>query len=194
MTDIPIESEVRTLLQRFQDGYTRRDVGRIDAFMDLFAADQALEVIGTNAIETSSQEWCRGVAATRALIAADWESWGDLVLDVGAARIQERGDFAWLSATGTVAQKLPLDHAYAGMGQFLQRFMASRESPDIDVEQELMTIILGAASALSDRRRGEDHLWPIRFTATLVRQDEGWRFAQIHFSYPTVHLPQVRFR
>ena len=47
--------QVRATLQRFQDGYTLRDVSRIDEFMTLFADDA--EVIGTNGIRPGVSEW-----------------------------------------------------------------------------------------------------------------------------------------
>ncbi len=40
------EQEIRELLERFQDGYTKRDLSQVDAFLDLFTSD--IEVIGTN--------------------------------------------------------------------------------------------------------------------------------------------------
>jgi hypothetical protein len=186
------DAAVRAVLRRFQEGYSRRESQDLDEFMKLFVLEETLEIIGTSAIDPFHEEWCRGVAATRALIAADWESWGDLALDVAAASIHSRGDAAWLATTGTVSQKISLEHSYAGMGQFLQRFMDRRNDSQTDIEGELLTIIMGAASVLSDRRQGEDHVWPLRFSATLVREGEDWKFHQIHFSYPTVHLPQVR--
>ncbi len=187
-------SEVRTVLQMFQDGYTKREIKDLDEFMELFVQNDQLEIVGTSAIAPSNEEWCKGVSATRSLIAADWESWGDLALDVAAARIQVNGEVAYLATSGTVAQKIPLEHSYVGMRMFLQNFIERSKDTDIDVEGELLTVILGAASALSERRQGEDHVWPIRFTATLIRQQEHWKFHQLHFSYPTIHLPQVRFR
>jgi hypothetical protein len=36
-TDNP-QADVRTMLQRFQDGYTKRDISKLDDFIDLFAA------------------------------------------------------------------------------------------------------------------------------------------------------------
>ena len=49
------EAEIRTLLQQFQDGYTRRDRRQLDAFMALFTAEA--EVIGINGIEPGLEEW-----------------------------------------------------------------------------------------------------------------------------------------
>lgn len=183
-------TSVRTVLQAFQEGYSKRDGKAIDAFLNLFVTDEGQEVIGTSAVSTANEEWCKGQSATRALVAADWESWGDLVLDVEAASIHVNGDVAWLSTTGTVSQTIPLEHTYEGMAHFLQRFRKGR--PEAEIEEDLLNVILGAASALSAKLKGESYVWPLRFTAVLVKQKELWKFHQIHFSYPTIHLPQVR--
>lgn len=37
--------EVRATLQRFQDGYTARDVTKLDEFMTLFAPDEDVESV-----------------------------------------------------------------------------------------------------------------------------------------------------
>ena len=58
-------------LQQFQDGYTRRDVQTLDAFMELFIAGDELEVIGTSASSTTNDEWSRGRDAVQALVKAD---------------------------------------------------------------------------------------------------------------------------
>ncbi len=78
------------------------------------------------------------------------------------------------------------------MVAFLQGFIQRKDKNEVDTEGELLNVILGAVSALANRRRGEQYMWPIRFTATLIRDQGQWKFHQIHFSYPTVHLPQVR--
>ncbi len=182
--------EVRNVLHAFQTGYSKRDVKAVDTFLHLFVADEEAEVIGTSAVSTANEEWCLGQSAIRALIMADWEGWGDLALDVDAARIHVLGDVAWLSTMSTVSQTIPLEHTYEGMAHFLQRFKQGR--PEAEIEEDLLNVILGAASALSAKRKGESYVWPLRFTATLVRQKEEWKFYQIHFSYPTIHLPQVR--
>jgi len=184
--------EVRKTLQAFQDGYSQRNAQHLDAFMQLFVSDDRLEVIGTSAVSPSNEEWCKGRQPTRALVAGDWDGWGNLKLDIASATIHVQGDVAWLATSGTVSQTLTLEHSYQGMGSFLQGFMERKDAKDTDLEGELLTVILGAASALNDQRQGEDHIWPIRFTATLIRDQGNWRFSQIHFSYPTVHLPQVR--
>ena len=87
-------SEVRALLSRFQEGYSRRDQTYLDQFMELFVADDELEVIGTNAVDLKGKEWCRGREAVRNLVSSDWQYWGDVAVDVEGAHIHVRGETA----------------------------------------------------------------------------------------------------
>ena len=43
--------QVRTILQKFQDGYTTRDKSKLDEFMELFAPTDEIELIGVGASE-----------------------------------------------------------------------------------------------------------------------------------------------
>lgn len=74
------QQEIRSLLQTFQDGYIHRDVSQLEAFMELFTPDA--EVIGTNGIKPGLDEWYTSRASARELVQGDWESWGDLRLDL----------------------------------------------------------------------------------------------------------------
>jgi hypothetical protein len=124
------------------------------------------------------------------LIDADWQFWGDLALDVPGAHIHVHTSVAWLATTGTVTQTIPLAQTYGNITAYLTRTIEQRT--EIDLERELLTVILGAATSLANARDGDRYVWPIRFTAVLVQQRSGWHFEQIHFSYPTIHDPDVR--
>jgi hypothetical protein len=189
---IPSETsaaDVRAAFQAFQDGYTQRSSASLDTFMNLFVADASLEVVGTSAIARATDEWCVGPPMTRALIEADWQYWGDLRLDVAGATIHIQGEVAWLATTGTLNQTLPLKQRLSNITSYLQG-ITDRQA-ELDVERELLLVILGSASTLASIRDGEHYVWPLRFTAVLVRQ-QSWQFHQIHFSYPTIHDPDVR--
>ena len=41
--------EIRSVLQRFQDGYSARDVAQLEEYMMLFAPDEDIELIGIGA-------------------------------------------------------------------------------------------------------------------------------------------------
>ena len=189
MSAFPDIEQVRAVLQLFQDGYTRRDVAQLDAFMQLFADDAGLEVIGTNGVKPGIDEWYLDKAGARELVKGDWEGWGDLRLDLDAARIQVHGDVAWLAAPATVSMTIRTDENYQG---YLQRVKDVIDRPGLPAEVKLLDILRGGSNTLYELRRGEQFVWPLRFTAVLVRQADEWRFQQMQFSFPTTRFPDER--
>ncbi len=81
------QDEIRQLLQVFQAGYTRREISQVDSFMELFTTDA--EVIGTNGVQPGLDEWYMDRASARELVEGDWQSWGDLRLDLDAMSVHQ---------------------------------------------------------------------------------------------------------
>jgi hypothetical protein len=98
------QDEIRSLLQAFQDGYTRRDVSQVGPFMELFAADA--EVIGTNSVKPGVDEWYMDRATARELVEGDWQSWGDLRLELDSMSVHSRGDVGWVALSATETQTI----------------------------------------------------------------------------------------
>lgn len=189
MTDqVNMLQQVRMALERFQSYYTRRDPQLLDEFLELLVADE-VEVIGTNGVQRGVDEWYIGKAAARELFLGDWQYWGELSLDVPGARILVKGEVAWLSATGTVRMMIPAEQNYAA---FLERVKQTIEADQPSAEQKLLYILRGGNNTLYELRRGERFTWPLRFTAVLGQEKEGWKFQQMQFSFPTVYFPDVR--
>jgi hypothetical protein len=190
MPPVPSDiDQVRSTLQRFQDGYTQRAVAALAEFMQLFADDAGLEVIGTNGVKPGVDEWYVDKAGARELVKSDWEGWGDLRLDVDAAHIQVRGDVAWLAAPATVSLTIRAEENYQG---YLQRITEVIDQAGLSAEEKLLDILRGGSNTLYELRRGERFVWPLRFMAVLVRQAAGWRFQQVQFSFPTTRFPDER--
>lgn len=179
--------QVRAVLQRFQDGYTQRDVSRLDAFMTLFAA--GAEVIGTNGVRPGEGEWYIDKTGARGLVQGDWETWGDLRLDVAGAHIELRDDVAWLTAPGTVTKMIQATENYAS---YLQHIKEMIDQDGSSAEEKLLDIVRGGTNTLYELRRGEQFVWPFRFTAVLVRHGAEWLFVQMQFSFPTTRFPDER--
>lgn len=181
--------QVRAVLQHFQDGYTQRDAARVDEIMALFTDDA--EVIGTNGMRPSEGEWYIDKAGARGLVAGDWEGWGDVRFDVAGAHIEVRGEVAWLATAATVSTTIHAAESYAG---YLQRIKSMIDDPaGPSAEETLLDIVRGGTNTLYELRRGERFVWPLRFTAVLVRQSNGaWLFAQMQFSFPTTRFPDER--
>lgn len=178
--------KIRALLQAFQDGYTRRDLNQLEQFMALFTPDA--EVIGTNGIQPGVDEWYTSRDSARELVKGDWESWGDLRLDLDSASIRVHGDIAWIAASATVTKTIG-DENYTAYLEFIQNFIQNSPLP---AEQKLLFILRSGTNTVYELRRGEKFVWALRFTAVVVREPSGWKFAQVNFSFPTIFFPDVR--
>ena len=180
------QDEIRSLLQAFQEGYIRRDVTKADAFMELFTADA--EVIGTNGVRPGVDEWHMDRAAARQLVEGDWLYWGDLRLDLDSMSIHSRGDVGWVAASATVTKTIGEEN-YESYLEFVKTFL---DDPNLSAEQKLLHILRGGTNTVYELRRGEKFVWALRFTAVVVHEADGWKFAQMNFSFPTIYFPDVR--
>lgn len=178
--------DIRSLMQAFQEGYTQRDLTQVDAFLQLFTADA--EVIGTNGQRPGVDEWYMNRASARELVHGDWEGWGDLRLDFDSMSIHERGDVGWVAASATVT-KIIGEENYASYLEYVKNYITR---DDLTAEQKLLNILRGGTNTVFELRRGEKFVWVLRFTAVVVREADGWKFAQMNFSFPTIYFPDVR--
>ena len=180
------QDEIRSLFQIFQEGYTRRDLTQVEEFMTLFTEDA--EVIGTNGIAPGVDEWYMDRLSARELVAGDWEGWGDLRLDLDSMSINSRGDVGWVAAAATVT-KIIGEENYASYLEFVKNLVVDTK---LSPEQKLLHILRGGTNTVYELRRGEKFIWALRFTAVVVREVDGWKFAQMNFSFPTIYFPDVR--
>ena len=180
------QDEIRSLLEAFQEGYARRDLTQVDSFMQLFIAEA--EVIGTNGVRPGAGEWYMDRASARELVEGDWEGWGDLRLDLDSTSIHSRGDVGWVAAYATVTQVIGEEN-YASYLEFVKNLI---DDSELSAEQKLLQILRGGTNTVYELRRGEKFVWALRFTAVVVREADGWKFAQMNFSFPTIYFPDVR--
>ena len=179
------QDEIRQLLQVFQEGYIHRDLSQVDRFMELFTPDA--EVIGTNGVKPGVDEWYMDRASARELVAGDWEGWGDLRLDLDSMSVRSHAEVGWVASSATVTKTIGTE-TYDSYLEFIKTFI---DSPDLGAEQKLLHILRGGTNTVYELRRGEKFIWALRFTAVVVREADGWKCAQMNFSFPTVYFPDV---
>ncbi len=150
-------SKVRKVLRAFNAGYAKHDLSALDDFMKLFVADDEPEVVGISGLSPGLGAWRLGREAVRALVKADWDYWGQISLDVENAHIRVLANVAWLSTTATVTTFEDTRESFQGLEE--------------------------AAHSLDRTSTGEERVKPLRMTATLVKQENEWRFQQMHFSF-----------
>lgn len=180
MTDNNL-SAVRCVLQKFQDGYTARDLARLDSFMQLFVQNDSIEMIGIGASKRAAHEWFEGPSRVREIIESDWEYWGDVRLDVEGAKITLHGDVAWLSTTGTIIQTQVFDTAI----QFnLNDMKAILDQEGLSADEKLIEATHYGMRRVRERSKGVGHRWPFTFTAVLMKDGADWRFHTLHWAMP----------
>lgn len=180
------QEEIFSLLKLFQEGYTRRDISELSDFMSLFLPNA--EVIGTNGIKPGINEWYINREEIQNLIKEDWETWGDFQLDIDSVSIQFSENVGWVSASATVSKKIGVEN-YDTYLEFIKNYI---ETSNLSAEQKLLFILRGGTNTIYEIRRGESFVWALRFTAVVVRENNHWKFSQIHFSFPTIYFPDVR--
>lgn len=176
-------AEIRQVLQRFQDGYTARDISKLDEFMELFLPGDDIELIGIGASARNEHEWFQGLDRIREIVESDWEYWGDVRLEVGGAKITVWGDVAWLSTVGAILQT---DHIHTDevTGFSLKQMKELLENENLSPATRLMEATHFGMRRLHEREKKAGHRWPFTFTAVLVKQESQWRFHTIHWAMP----------
>lgn len=174
-------SAVRSTLQKFQDGYTSRDVTRLDEFMQLFVPGEAIEMIGTGASKRAANEWREGFTPVREFVESDWKYWGDVRLDVVGARITVHGDVAWISTSGTVTQTQAFDTV---IEYHLQDMKAFFDRDDLSPDEKLVEATHYGMRRLRECVRGIGHISPLTFTAVLIRMGAEWCIHTQHWARP----------
>ena len=175
------QEQVRTVLQRFQEGYQKRDSKNLDEFMNLFSTQEDVELIGIGAFERGGNEWFMGRKAIAEIITLDWKFWGDVILDVAGAKINVLGDTAWLSSTGTLAQRDNFDQVMPFYLNSMQKIM---DDAGKDLETRMMEVTHYGLRRMRERQKGAGFGWPFVLTAVLVKEDGEWRFHMLHWAMP----------
>jgi len=173
--------QVRELLQNFQEGYTVRDISKLDEFMELFAPTDEIELIGVGASERGGREWFNGRTAIREIIEGDWTYWGAVEIDVEGAKITVSGKTAWFSTTGTLTSGDEYEKAFPFYLEQMRDLLMD-EAKSLD--DRLMDATHFGVNRLRDRMRGVGAKWPFVITATLVKTVGKWGFHTIHWSFP----------
>lgn len=172
--------EVRGILQKFQDGYTHRDLTQLDEFLQLFEPSAEVEMIGIGASKRGGYEWFEGIDSIREIIESDWKYWGEVNIDVNGAKIRFHNDVAWLSTTCTLAktdftESIPF---------FLDMVKEKLEDESKSPSERLNDIALFSTNRLSDMQRKIGHVWPQVITMVLVKHEKNWQIVELHWSIP----------
>lgn len=177
-------NEVKKVLDKFQKGYIARDISQLDSFVsEMFSKEQDVVVIGTDDFEIFD-----GNDGARKLVEWDWKYWGDFRLDLKNAKIVASNESASVFAEGTVTQVVNERDYYELAEKEIKKIYDSEK----DVKDRFIKTCKYSNMIMAEISRGDHHIWPIRFSAGLVKENDKWCFVHMHFSHPTVVYPSGR--
>jgi len=178
--------EILKVVMKFQEGYISRNADNLDEFMDIFTND--VEIIGTSGSYPGKDEWYLDKVGARELVQGDWEDWGDLRIKIDEIRIHESSNVGWLSLPATVTKCIGEEN-YQSYLEYAKDYL---ETSGISAKQKLLNILRGGTNTVFELNRGEKFVWPIRITAVIIKEESGWKFTQMCFSFSTIYFPDVR--
>jgi hypothetical protein len=175
--------EIKHVMQCFQDGYSLRDVNKLDEFMKLFFPGEDIELIGIGASVRNGYEWFQGFDRIREIIESDWKYWGDVRLDVEGFKITVKDEIAWLSTVGEILQT---DHIHTDEVTVttLEQMKELLEDVELSPRDRIVEAAHFSVRRWREREKPAGYPWPFVFTAVLVKHESAWCFHTIHWSMP----------
>ncbi|MHA2037058.1 MAG: nuclear transport factor 2 family protein [Promethearchaeota archaeon] len=170
------EKKIKQLLQKLQEGYTRRDADYIDKFMEIYSKKDSSLIIGTN-----QGEIFRGFERAKELFLGDWRGWGDVEYDLEASDIFISGESANVFMNGTVKLKLTTEYLNQTILEMTKKILEDKEKTD---KAKIMDIMTYTALSVIEQSKGEIFDAPLRVTLFLTKEDANWVIYHMHFSFP----------
>ena len=139
-----IRAEILKQLEVFQQGYTDRDTGILESYMEQLFSKENILILGTMPGEIYS-----GYEEAADLVSSDWLLWGDVTMLVESANISASDSVAWFSMIGHVVFDLTsmLDLPLRVSGLMVQedlgwKFQQVQFQFDLNIQWVLYVIIL----------------------------------------------------
>ena len=92
-----IRLEIIQQLNKFQDGYAKRDTSQVNLFMEELFSKNNILILGTMPFEN-----CSNYNKATRLVFADFNRWGDCTFLINNSNISYSGNVAWFSTIGYV--------------------------------------------------------------------------------------------
>ncbi len=187
-----LRNEVLEILERFQEGYTKRDISVVDSYMgELFNKDDVI-IIGT-----SIGEWCLDYDDSKELVQSDWEYWGDVSINADSAIVSDCGDCVWVTVEADIKYQFGTDEAkYDRFIDFVKSYFDDNNANSRFSDQyKIAHINWVLTQVFWNRKDGErTYLWPLRISAVLRRFKGRLLFTEMQFCLPPANeiYPDVR--
>lgn len=183
-------NEIVEILTKLQKGYDEKIPENANVLLsEIFSSRQDLLTLGTGTAEV-----CIGRDEVTELIRGDWDGgWGDFTIDIGGAKIDADSEVAWFYAKCTVKYSFE-DADDKGYNRYIDWVKEIAENQTVTPKQRISFINWALGIHYHQRKPGKrEYLWPSEISGMLVKENDMWKIATLHFAVAKSNYPDERF-
>lgn len=182
------EIKIINTIKKLQEGYSNKNVKILDEFVEeIFTGKPDMTILGT-----STNEFFRGPEGIKTLLKDDWESWGDLNLNIDSLKYQLINNLSFFYINGTV--KYTFEHTKSRDERYLEYVKGIINDEKIPKSQRI-SFANWVLTLNFHRHEGNprDYYWPISLCGIMEKVNEKWKFSNLMFSISPSNYPDERF-
>lgn len=177
--------EVKKVLEDFQELYKNKDISKVDNYVDEeFSSREGLAVIGS-----SRGQWCFNTEDIKTLIKSHFASennyWKDVNFKFQEAKIFADENVAWVVSIGVIKNTITEDEYIENTIKKVKELLDREDRSKVDALKAASQM----ANTLRQIEKGENYIWPVRFTCVLIKENDTWKFHQMQFSFDSETWP-----
>ncbi len=177
--------EVKKVLGDFQELYKNKDIKRVDNYVDEeFSSREGLAVLGS-----SMGQWCFNTEDIKTLIKSHFASennyWKDINFKFQEAKIFADENVAWVVSIGVIKNTITEDEYIENTIKKVKELLDREDRSKVDALKAASQM----ANTLRQIEKGENYIWPVRFTCVLIKENQTWKFHQMQFSFDSETWP-----
>lgn len=177
--------EVKKVLKDFQELYKNKDISKVDNYVDEeFSSREGLAVLGS-----SMGQWCFNTDDIKTLIkshvANENKYWKDVNFKFEGAKIFADENVAWVVSMGVIRNTITEDEYIENTIKKVKELLDREDRSKVDALKAASQM----ANTLRQIEKGENYIWPVRFTCVLIKENQTWKFHQMQFSFDSESWP-----
>lgn len=178
-------NEVMELLTSFQKLYQCKDISNIDNYVDeAFSSSEGLAILGS-----SMGQWCFNTDAVKTLIRSHLTNenncWKDVNFKFEEAKIYANENIAWVVSIGVIKNTRKEDEYIEATIKKVKEILGTENRNKLAALYASKEMI----NTLRQVDKGENYIWPFRFTCVLIKENDIWKFHQMQYSFDSESWP-----
>jgi len=171
-------NEVNKMLEKLQELYTKKDMSQVENFAcKAFSLRDGFSILGSGI-----NQWCSNIDDMKALIKSHFDNennyWREINFKFEDAKVFANENVGWVVSIGNIKNTLSEDDQIEETINKVKDILVKGEKSKENVLDAARKI----ARTLREIDKGENYVWPFRFTCVLIKENNTWKFHQMQFS------------